>query len=85
MSKNIGSLWRKVKKIDDEMEFHDRLLKEIEDNPTDVIAVVARCRKDFTGKFFRYLTTLSKTYDILEDCDGLTRLGAMQTVLMNKM
>lgn len=52
------------------MEVHDGLLKEIRDNPTDVNAVVARHRKDFTGEFFKYLTTLSETYDSLEDRDG---------------
>ncbi|KAK4761438.1 hypothetical protein SAY87_029322 [Trapa incisa] len=76
MSEKFVSLWRKVKKIDDEMEFHDGLLKEIEDNPTDVNAVVARRRKDFTEEFFRYLSTLSETYDSLEDRDALARLGA---------
>lgn len=52
------------------MEVHDGLLKEIQDSPTDVNAVVARRRKDFTGEFFRYLTTLSETYDSLEGRDG---------------
>lgn len=56
--------------IDEEMERNAELLKEIQDNPTDINAIVARQRKDFTGEFFRYLTLLSETFDSLEDCDG---------------
>ncbi|XP_030455856.2 uncharacterized protein At4g37920 [Syzygium oleosum] len=70
------ALSRKVKKIDDEMERHSELLREVQDSPTDVGAVVARRRKDFTGEFFSYITTLSETYDSLEDRDALARLGA---------
>lgn len=57
--------------IDDEMEGHSELLKEIQESPTDINAIVARRRKDFTGEFFRYLTLLSETYDSLEDRDGI--------------
>ncbi|GMY12037.1 endoribonuclease E-like protein [Fagus crenata] len=76
MKQKLISLGRKVKKIDDEMEGHSELLKEIQDSPTDINAIVARRRKDFTGEFFRYLTLLSETYDSLEDHDAVARLGA---------
>ena len=56
--------------IDEDMEKHDELLKEIQGNPTDLDAIVAKRRKDFTGDFFRYLALLSETYDNLEDRDG---------------
>lgn len=56
--------------IDDEMEGHYELLKEIQDFPTDINAIVARRRKDFTGEFFRYLSLIADTYDSLEDRDG---------------
>lgn len=56
--------------IDDEMERHNELLNEIQDNPTDVNAIVARRRKDFTEEFFRHLNLLSEIYDSLEDRDG---------------
>lgn len=56
--------------IDDEMEKHSELLKEIQDSPTDINALVARRRKDFTGEFFRYLKLISEAYDSLEDRDG---------------
>ncbi|XP_054791484.1 uncharacterized protein At4g37920-like [Prosopis cineraria] len=69
------SLWKKMKKIDDEMEGHGDLLKEVQDSPTDINAIVARRRKDFTGEFFRYLSLLSDTYDSLEDQDAIARLG----------
>nr|AFK48093.1 unknown [Lotus japonicus] len=69
------SLERRVKKIDDEMEGHCNLLKEIQDFPTDINAIVARRRKDFTGEFFRYLSLVADTYDSLEDRDGISRLG----------
>lgn len=56
--------------IDEEMERHSELLKEIQDSPSDINAVVARRRKDFTGEFFRHLNLLSETFDSLEDRDG---------------
>ncbi|KAJ4714612.1 Endoribonuclease E-like protein [Melia azedarach] len=69
------SLASKLKKIDDEMERHSELLKEIQDSPTDVNAVVARRRRDFTGEFFRYLILVSETHDSLEDRDAVARLA----------
>ncbi|ESW30320.1 hypothetical protein PHAVU_002G143200 [Phaseolus vulgaris] len=76
MKDKFISLQRKVKKIDDEMEGHCELLKEIQDSPTDINAIVARRRRDFTGEFFHYLSLISETYDSLEDRDGISRLGS---------
>lgn len=56
--------------IDDEMQGHSELLKELQDNPTDINAIVTRRCKDFAGEIFSYLTLISKTYDNLEDHDG---------------
>lgn len=56
--------------IDDEIEDHMELLKEIQESPLDINAVVARRRKDFTGEFFRHLNVLSDSFDNLEDRDG---------------
>lgn len=56
--------------IDDEMEGHSELLKEIQDSPSDINAIVARRRKDFTGEFFSYLNLISDTFNGLEDRDG---------------
>eukprot|EP00258_Populus_trichocarpa_P045637 XP_024461656.1 uncharacterized protein At4g37920 isoform X2 [Populus trichocarpa] len=69
MKQRLISLASKVNKIDEDMEKHDKLLKEIQDNPTDLNAIVAKRRKDFTGDFFRYLALLSETCDSLEDRD----------------
>ncbi|ERN18091.1 hypothetical protein AMTR_s00046p00227230 [Amborella trichopoda] len=77
MKQKLIILARKLKKVDDEMERHDELLKEIRENPTDLNAVVARRRKDFTGAFFLYLNVLAETlYDTLEERDEMARLGA---------
>ncbi|KAH8503906.1 hypothetical protein H0E87_014956 [Populus deltoides] len=76
MKQRLISLASKVIKIDEDMEKHDKLLKEIQDNPTDLNAIVAKRRKDFTGDFFRYLALLSETCDSLEDRDGVARLVA---------
>ncbi|KAB5547432.1 hypothetical protein DKX38_010838 [Salix brachista] len=76
MKQRLISLASNVNKIDEAMEKHDELLKEIQDNPTDLDAIVAKRRKDFTGDFFRFLALLSETYDNLEDRDGVARLVA---------
>ncbi|XP_017983313.1 PREDICTED: uncharacterized protein At4g37920, chloroplastic isoform X1 [Theobroma cacao] len=76
MKQKFISLESKVKKIDDEMERHSELLKEIQDSPTDINAIITRRRKDFTDEFFRYLALVSETYDGLEDRDGVARLAA---------
>ncbi|MED6218355.1 hypothetical protein PIB30_026048 [Stylosanthes scabra] len=75
MKEKLVSLGRRVKKIDDEMEGHYDLLKEIQDSPTDINAIVARRRKDFTGEFFRYLNLIADTFNGLEDRDAIARLG----------
>ncbi|WOK95232.1 hypothetical protein Cni_G03939 [Canna indica] len=67
---------RKMKKIDDEIENHMELLKEIQENPLDINAIVAKRRKDFTGDFFRHLNLLQDALDSLDDRDGIARLGA---------
>lgn len=52
------------------MEKHTALLKEIQESPIDINAIVAKRRGDFTDSFFRHLSLLSETYDGLEDRDG---------------
>lgn len=56
--------------IDDEMEIHSELLKELQGSPTDINAIVAKRRKEFTEEFFKFLTLISETHDSLEDRDG---------------
>ncbi|KAG9140892.1 hypothetical protein Leryth_010426 [Lithospermum erythrorhizon] len=76
MKDKLLSLARKVKKIDDEMDRHTDLFKEVQDNPTDINLIVTKRRKDFTGDFFRHLSVLEETSDSLEDRDAIARLGA---------
>ncbi|KAK8913834.1 hypothetical protein KSP39_PZI023944 [Platanthera zijinensis] len=76
MKKKLTLLARKMKKIDDEIEKNSCLLKEIQDNPVDLNAIVARRREEFNGEFFRYLNVLSDNCDGLEDRDAMARLGA---------
>lgn len=52
------------------MDRHTELLKEVQDSPMDINAIVAKRRADFTEEFFRHLTLLSDTLDSLEDRDG---------------
>ncbi|KAG7618811.1 hypothetical protein AtNW77_Chr4g0317671 [Arabidopsis thaliana] len=75
LKQKLVSLESKVKKIDKEMEKHNDLLKEIQENPTDINAIAAKRRRDFTGEFFRYVTLLSETLDGLEDRDAVARLA----------
>lgn len=52
------------------MEIHSELLKELQGSPTDINAIVAKRRKEFTEEFFKFLTLISETHDSLEDRDG---------------
>ncbi|XP_039005130.1 uncharacterized protein At4g37920-like [Hibiscus syriacus] len=76
MKQKLISLESKVKKIDDEMDRHCELLKEIQDSPTDINAIITRRRKDFTDEFFRYLNLVTETCYGLEDRDEIARLAA---------
>lgn len=72
----LVTLATEVKRVDDEMEIHAELLKQIEDSPMDINAIVTKRRRDFTGEFFRYLSVVQETHDRLEDRDAVARLGA---------
>ncbi|KAL4577559.1 hypothetical protein LXL04_013668 [Taraxacum kok-saghyz] len=76
LKQSFVTLATEVKKLDDEMERHSELLKQIEDSPMDINAIVTKRRKDFTGEFFRYLTVVQETRDSIEDRDATARLGA---------
>ncbi|CAI9272426.1 unnamed protein product [Lactuca saligna] len=76
LKQSLITLATEVKKVDEEMEKHSELLKQIEDSPMDINAIVTKRRKDFTGEFFRYLTVVQETHDNLEDRDAIARLGA---------
>ncbi|CAA6667535.1 unnamed protein product [Spirodela intermedia] len=75
IKQKLGSLARKIRRVDDEIEVYTDLVEEIQQNPMDIDAIVAKRRKEFTGEFFRHINTLSKTCESLEDRDAMARLG----------
>ncbi|KAG6530278.1 uncharacterized protein At4g37920-like [Zingiber officinale] len=76
MKQKLISFARKMKKIDHEVDNHMELLKEIQENPLDINAIVAQRRNEFTSDFFHHLNILQESLDSLEDRDGIARLGA---------
>ena len=65
------------------MEIHSELLKELQDSPTDINAIVAKRHKEFTDEFFKFLTLISETHDSLEDRDGnILKVSLLIIVLM---
>uniref|UniRef100_I1NMH8 Uncharacterized protein n=1 Tax=Oryza glaberrima TaxID=4538 RepID=I1NMH8_ORYGL len=76
MKQKLVVLARKVKKIDNEIEKHMELFTQLRENPTDINAIVARRRKDFTGGFFQHLNFLVNAYNGLDERDAIARLGA---------
>uniref|UniRef100_A0A0E0LTQ3 Uncharacterized protein n=1 Tax=Oryza punctata TaxID=4537 RepID=A0A0E0LTQ3_ORYPU len=76
MKQKLVVLARKVKKIDNEIEKHMELFTLLRENPTDINAIVARRRKDFTGGFFQHLNFLVNAYNGLDERDAIARLGA---------
>lgn len=76
LKQSLITLATEVKELDDVMERHSELLKQVQDSPMDINAIVTKHRKDFTGEFFRYLTVVQETHDSLEDRDAIARLGA---------
>ncbi|KAK3123254.1 hypothetical protein QOZ80_8AG0627300 [Eleusine coracana subsp. coracana] len=76
MKQKLVVLARKVKKVDGEIEKHMELFTELRDNPSDINAIVARRRKEFTGEFFCHLNFVMNAYNGLDERDGVVRLGA---------
>lgn len=74
---NLLRLLRKVKEVDDDMQRHDELFKQLRENPLEIDTVVARRRKDFTRDFFEHLNIISDSYqNNLEAKDELARIAA---------
>jgi hypothetical protein len=59
-----------ISQIDGEIQKHMELFTELRENPSDINAIVARRRKDFTGEFFRHLNSLLDAYNGLDERDG---------------
>ncbi|KAF3795880.1 Uncharacterized protein EJ110_NYTH02990 [Nymphaea thermarum] len=75
MKDKLATLSRKLKRIDDEMEIHEDLLKQIRENPRDLNLIVAARRKDFNGGFFNHLNIIAEMNDGLEERDEISRLS----------
>nr|XP_043632809.1 uncharacterized protein At4g37920 [Erigeron canadensis]XP_043632810.1 uncharacterized protein At4g37920 [Erigeron canadensis]XP_043632811.1 uncharacterized protein At4g37920 [Erigeron canadensis] len=76
LKQRLVTLAAEVKRVDDEMEKHAELLKQVEESPMDINAIVTKRRRDFTEEFFRYLNVVQQTHDSLEDRDAVARLSA---------
>lgn len=62
MKHRLLRLSRKLKEIDDDVQRHDELLEAIKEAPSEISAIVARRRKDFTKEFFVHLHTVAESY-----------------------
>ncbi|KAK1314349.1 Uncharacterized protein QJS10_CPA06g00588 [Acorus calamus] len=76
MKHRLLRLARKLKEIDDDVQRHNELLNVIRSAPSEINAVVARRRKDFTKEFFVHLHTVAQSYyDNPSEQNDLARLG----------
>lgn len=76
MKHKLLRLFRKLKEIDDDVQRHNELLEVIRGAETDISAVVARRRKDFTKEFFMHLHTVAESYyDNPKEQNALAKLG----------
>ncbi|PIA47990.1 hypothetical protein AQUCO_01400525v1, partial [Aquilegia coerulea] len=67
---------RKLKGIDEDVERHNELLEVVRGATSDITAIVARRRKDFTREFFEHLrTVLESYYANPEEQNALAKLG----------
>ncbi|XXG79047.1 hypothetical protein AAC387_Pa09g0202 [Persea americana] len=76
MKHKLLRLFRKLKEVDDDVQRHNELLEVIRGAETDISAVVARRRKDFTKEFFIHLHTVAESYyDNPKEQNALAKLG----------
>lgn len=76
MKHKLLRLGRKLREIDDDVQRHDELLNVIRGAASDISAVVARRRKDFTKEFFMHLHTVAESYyDNPAEQNALAKLG----------
>ncbi|ONK81539.1 uncharacterized protein A4U43_C01F30300 [Asparagus officinalis] len=62
MKHKLLRLNRKLKEIDEDVQRHEELLEMIKEAPTEISAIVAKRRKDFTKEFFVHLHTVAESY-----------------------
>nr|DAD40232.1 TPA_asm: hypothetical protein HUJ06_014555 [Nelumbo nucifera] len=76
MKHKLLRLGRKLKEIDEDVQRHNELLEIIRGAPSEISAVVARRRKDFTKEFFVHLHTVAESYyDNPTEQNALAKLG----------
>ncbi|KAJ1690820.1 hypothetical protein LUZ63_014975 [Rhynchospora breviuscula] len=69
-------LSRKMKEVDDDVKRHDELIEVIKRDPLEIMAIVARRRKDFTEEFFVHVRDVAESYyENPEKRDELINLG----------
>ncbi|GLJ49897.1 hypothetical protein SUGI_1060710 [Cryptomeria japonica] len=77
IKQNLLRLIRKVKEVDDDMQRHNELFKQVQENPLEIDTIVARRRKDFTRDFFEHLKIISDSHqNNLEAKDELARIAS---------
>ncbi|KAL5981668.1 hypothetical protein ACLOJK_015731 [Asimina triloba] len=62
MQHKLLRLGRKLKEVDDDVQRHNELLEVIKGAPSEINAVVAKRRKDFTQEFFVHLINVAQSY-----------------------
>ncbi|KAJ4788776.1 endoribonuclease E-like protein [Rhynchospora pubera] len=69
-------LSRKMKDVDDDVKRHNELIEVIKRDPLEIMAIVARRRKDFTVEFFVHVRDVAESYyENLEERDELINMG----------
>ncbi|XP_031493530.1 uncharacterized protein At4g37920 [Nymphaea colorata] len=75
MKHKLYRLGRKLKEVNDDMQRHNELLSLVRQTPSEINAIVAKRRKDFTAEFFEHMHVVAESYyDNLEEQDGLINL-----------
>ncbi|XP_077249968.1 uncharacterized protein At4g37920 [Tasmannia lanceolata] len=76
MKHKLLRLGRKLKEIDDDVQRHNELLEVVKGAPSEVSAIVARRRKDFTKEFFVHLHTVAESFhDNPAEQNAVAKLG----------
>ncbi|KAK6914804.1 hypothetical protein RJ641_019921, partial [Dillenia turbinata] len=69
---------RKLKEVDEDVQWHNELLEVVKGAPSEINEVVARRRKDFTSEFFVHLhTVIESYYDNPTEQNALAKIGNM--------
>ncbi|XP_078177171.1 uncharacterized protein At4g37920 [Carex rostrata] len=76
MKHKLLRLGRKLKEVDDDVKRHNDLIEVIKKDPSEILKVVTRRRKDFTKEFFVHVRALADSYyENPEERNALMNLG----------